>query len=120
VGQRLARLEPASHRRPRAERQDLTSAEIEHELDQACDEFGERLETMVRFRALQILHLGENQGITELQSVESALYLTAVKLRGLANLLEERAGNLHKHHRPAACRRPARLWMEKTPYGPTT
>jgi hypothetical protein len=93
----------------------VTSEEIERSLDQACDEFGESLETMVRFRALQILHLGEDQGITELQSVESALYLTAVKLRGLAKLLEERAHNLHAHHRPVVCRRPA-----KGPYGTTT
>ena len=96
----------------------MTSPEIERSLDLACDEFGESLETMVRFRALQILHLGEDQGITELQSVESALYLTAVKLRGLASLLEERAHKLREHHRPIVCRRPARL--EKGPYGTTT
>jgi hypothetical protein len=50
--------------------------------------------------------------------VESVLYLTAVKLRGLANLLEERAHKLREHHRPIVCRRPARL--EKGPYGTTT
>ena len=85
----------------------MTEAEIDGALNQACDRFAESMEDFIRLRALQILHLGENQGITELQSAETALYLTAVKLRGLATLLEQRAHNLREHHRPGSCRRPA-------------
>ena len=87
----------------------MTTSEIERSLDQACDQFAESLEAMIRFRAFQVLHLGESQGITELESVKSALHLTASKLRGLAGMLEERARNYDLHHRPTACRRgPAR------------
>ena len=86
----------------------MTDAEIGRSLDRSCDQFAEALEAMIRFRAFQVSHLGESQGITERQSVESALHLTAVKLRGLATLLEERVHNYQLEHRPTACRRPAR------------